>query len=97
MIRATNGQPHSSGEAMMTKKFPTELDEALDGKTVRRILRISKATQARWHDKYGLPRPAYFVGRRGFTWRSQLMAWIEARDKKSSMAGHVIPGSPNQR
>ena len=75
----------------MNTKPPIESDRALDDQEVCAILNISKPTRARWQQKHGLPRPAFYVGQRGFIWRSDLQAWIDARPTQSSICGRSFP------
>lgn len=72
---------------------PITDDVALDDKDVCAILNISKSTKLRWEDKYGLPKPSFYVGQRGFTWRSDLNRWIEDRPRENALAGKYQPHS----
>jgi predicted DNA-binding transcriptional regulator AlpA len=70
---------------------PINKDVALDDKNVCAILNISKSTLMRWREKYGCPQPAFYVGQRGFTWRSDLMKWVGERPDASPFKGQFPP------
>lgn len=77
----------------MVSRQRTKGDVALDDPKVCERLGISKSTLMRWREKYAAPQPAYFVGQRGFTWQSDLDAWIDSLPSQNALAGKYQPRS----
>lgn len=73
-------------------------DVVLDEKQVAGMFGgVSVMTLRRWRDKHGMPRPSFYVGNRGFTWKSELMEWIAQQPTDSPIEGREIPNNAGQR
>lgn len=70
---------------------PINEDVALDDKAVCAILNISKSTLMRWRVEHDCPQPSFYVGQRGFTWRSDLNRWVASRPDENGFKGQFPP------
>ncbi len=82
----------------MTQNERPADDVLLDDAQVMALCCIgTKMGLHRWRLKHDFPAPSLYVGQRGFTWRSVVMAWLESRPTTSPIAGRQIPRKPRSQ
>lgn len=73
-------------------KPPVKDDVARDDPSIlKQFGGIAKMTLCRWRDKHGFPKPAFYVGPKGFTWDSDIQRWLDSRPTTSALSGRQIP------
>jgi predicted DNA-binding transcriptional regulator AlpA len=63
------------------------LEPADDNVALCNAFGISKPTLERWRAERGFPQPDFVIGLRSYTWRRNVMAWVERQPKDHPMKG----------
>ena len=72
-------------------KVPTSDDEAFDNGAICKRFGVSRWAILSWREKHGFPPHDFYVGPRGFTWKSTIDAWVASRPRESAAAGKKLP------
>lgn len=70
------------------EKVPASDDEAFDNGAICKRFGVSRWAILSWREKHGFPPHDFYVGPRGFTWKSTLDAWAASRPRESPSKSH---------